>query len=535
MKRIVINKPRNIKCEICEKEISLYGFPSHLINVHNLKSTDYVNKFGEFRAPKRSQSIRNIQKITCGICNDIFSSVGMFVHLRDTHNLNPDEYTVNHDEYRPSKLREKSYIDRLKQVSDREKQICVICKQEFASGNLLGGHIKSAHLLSKKDYILNHVFNGIRPICECGCGRKVKLLNYYPYKVDYIFGHNNDGETNPMFGRHHSIETKKKMSIKAIERIKGGIGKTIDTEPELRFKAILDKFNIEYKHPYIINLGNRYASVDFYLPEKNLLIEIDGEYWHPDKLENLNFHILPNVISDKQKENVSNMIHLRENNIKTFEKYSTSKDLVFDFLLYSSKPYNQKINYKQKIINKEYFKICLDKKGKNYLKSYSWLLLKFLRTFQLTFPYPNLEENLEEIINKINKADLTKAYNPLSKEFSNNISVVGHNYLKYFFHSYWKSKFNGNKSPEETWLDDKIMKEVIEYRIGCNDSNEIFNFSLHQMVRGLSARRITISFFKPLLSAVIYFKFLGNKENPVVLDPCCGFGGRLIGIQIKIS
>ena len=41
-------------------------------------------------------------------------------------------------------------------------------------------------IVSLNHYILNFVFKGIRPTCGCGCGKNVKLLNYYPYKVDYI-------------------------------------------------------------------------------------------------------------------------------------------------------------------------------------------------------------------------------------------------------------------------------------------------------------------------------------------------------------
>ena len=75
------------------------------------------------------------------------------------------------------------------------------------------------------------------------------------------------------------------------------------------------------------------------------------------------------------------------------------------------------------------------------------------------------------------------------------------------------------------------MYDVISYRIGCNNSNEIFDFSLHQLIRGLSARRICISFFKPLLAATIYKHYIGDKQYPIVLDPCCGFGGRLLGFK----
>ena len=157
------------------------------------------------------------------------------------------------------------------------------------------------------------------------------------------------------------------------------------------------------------------------------------------------------------------------------------------------------------------------------------MFLKFIRTFHPDFPYPPQEEKLNDIIEKISKYDLVRVYD--SKEFKNNISNIGVNYLKSNFKSYWNSKFKGSLSPIKAWQNDEVMRKVIEYRIGINNSDEVFDFSLHQLIRGLSAKRYTISFFKPLLAAAIYKVFIGNKRNPIVIDPCAGFGSRLIGFK----
>jgi len=103
--------------------------------------------------------------------------------------------------------------------------------------------------------------------------------------------------------------------------------------------------------------------------------------------------------------------------------------------------------------------------------------------------------------------------------------------LKSHFMSYWKSRYSVNASPIQMWSDDETMKKIIKYRIGINNSDEIFNFSLHQLVRGISARRACISFFKPQLAANIYNHFLTGISNPSVIDPCAGFGGRLLGFK----
>jgi hypothetical protein len=75
------------------------------------------------------------------------------------------------------------------------------------------------------------------------------------------------------------------------------------------------------------------------------------------------------------------------------------------------------------------------------------------------------------------------------------------------------------------------MRRIIKYRIGINDSGEVFDFTYHQLIKGLSAARYTISFFKPVLAAAIYKEFIGDNNTPVVIDPCAGFGGRLLGFK----
>jgi tRNA G46 methylase TrmB len=156
------------------------------------------------------------------------------------------------------------------------------------------------------------------------------------------------------------------------------------------------------------------------------------------------------------------------------------------------------------------------------------MLLKFVRTFHPDFAYPDTIENLVDIQSKIKKFNYTVTDNV----FNNNTSNIGVSFLKSSFKSYWHSKYNKNqKTPVEVWHDDEFMKKVIEYRIGCNTSNEIFDFSLHQLLRGISAYRHTISFFKPIVAANIYKHFLGDIDAPIVIDPCAGFGGRLLGFK----
>jgi len=261
--------------------------------------------------------------------------------------------------------------------------------------------------------------------------------------------------------------------------------------------------------------------VDFYLPEENRYIEIDGEYWHPLNKENLNFQLISGFISEKKKEKINGLYRIRENDIGKIKSLN-------DLDLFSIQP-NMNIEYYQKIISKSYFENYIKLHGKEKLESYVWLLLKFIKTFQPNFPDIPTTESLDNIRDIINKNKIS--FNENTKVFSNVTSNIGISYLKSIFKSYWKSRYIQNVSPVEAWNDENIMKDIIKYRIGINNTNEIFDFSLHQLVRGISARRCCISFFKPQVAANIYRYFLSDKINPIVIDPCAGFGGRLLGFK----
>lgn len=99
-------------------------------------------------------------------------------------------------------------------------------------------------------------------------------------------GYINSPETRKkMKGRHHSIESRNKMSRIKIEYYSSsrcrGKGKTFDTKIELAVQSELDNRGITYEHPY--NAGG-IACVDFYLPKYRIVIQADGDFWHSPKI-----------------------------------------------------------------------------------------------------------------------------------------------------------------------------------------------------------------------------------------------------------
>jgi G:T-mismatch repair DNA endonuclease (very short patch repair protein) len=512
MKRIVKNSPKEIHCQICDKHISSYGMTSHLKYAHNITVNDYEVKYGIYRQQK-SASIhtRQVFKHTCKICNEQYSSVGMNVHLRDTHNISIAEYESKYNVFISNKR--KKYES---EKNDTYK--CLICGDTMISNKMLIHHI-SQHNINVIDYIKKYIFNNIPQYCKCGCNAEVKYKTQPPYKSEYISGHNS-AHSNPMKNHTYNSDTLEKMSLSAINRM--GITNKINTSIEIEFKSWLELHNIEYEQQY----KTVYGSVDFYIPLYDLCIEIDGEYWHPMKIENLTFRLLAVITADYRKDtNISKLIRIRENDIKKLSHYDNISDL---YQLNIPRKYN--ISYNTIIIDKSFFENFIKYKGIEKIRPHIRTILNFIRTVHPAFPYPEHAEALQYVLKKLSE---NKSNTILSGNKFNNTkcSSVGNKYLKSKFKSYWHSSYGNSKTPVEAWEDDNIMMNVIKYRIGCNNSNEIFDFSLHQMIRGLSAARYTISFFKPSLAREIYFKLIGDAEYPIVFDPCMGFGGRLVGFK----
>jgi len=164
-------------------------------------------------------------------------------------------------------------------------------------------------------------FEGNKMLCECGCGKEVKKGNRF------IHGHNrrnkkqtektkleisisrkkrkerlgflNSKETRKKSseshkgyrhlettkrkmseshkGRPHSEESKREMSNSHINYMLKNKDRFKDTSIEIAIEKELKKNNISYKKQvHIKNVG----IVDFFIPEANLIVECDGDYWH---------------------------------------------------------------------------------------------------------------------------------------------------------------------------------------------------------------------------------------------------------------
>jgi hypothetical protein len=95
-----------------------------------------------------------------------------------------------------------------------EKFICKECNKVYETLKGLSNHRFQKHKIKPQDTYDEYVLNGIKPICNCGCGIVPKFLTITNGYRDYVRGHssrvnNNWGHNSDAISKSH--ETQKKM------------------------------------------------------------------------------------------------------------------------------------------------------------------------------------------------------------------------------------------------------------------------------------------------------------------------------------
>jgi DNA mismatch endonuclease (patch repair protein) len=83
------------------------------------------------------------------------------------------------------------------------------------------------------------------------------------------------GEGNPFYGKHHTEATKE--LLRASSSKYRSLAPVLPTKPEKAIHNELLKLNVEFHSEHLIN--NKFC-VDVFVPKYNLIIYIDGCYWH---------------------------------------------------------------------------------------------------------------------------------------------------------------------------------------------------------------------------------------------------------------
>src|SRR4051812_24127526 len=93
--------------------------------------------------------------------------------------------------------------------------------------------------------------------------------------------------THAVSARMSSPEMLIALRNRIAKNIKNGNhnGKSSDTKPERAMKAFLDDHKIIYEHQYVLETNRGSWTFDFFLPEKNMFVEVDSQYYHTKSFE----------------------------------------------------------------------------------------------------------------------------------------------------------------------------------------------------------------------------------------------------------
>ena len=161
----------------------------------------------------------------------------------------------------------------------------------------------------------NSFYNRITTNCT-NCGKEINIIPS-EYNTTNHFGDNHNfcsqecyweyrkkyyvGEKSGRAGTTLSEEQIGKMSAGLMEWYKND--KRLNSKIQLKINGILDKNNIKYDREYLV----KYYSIDNYLTDVGLMIEVMGDYWHGSPLKynaktsNLNKTQQKDIKYDKQK------------------------------------------------------------------------------------------------------------------------------------------------------------------------------------------------------------------------------------------
>lgn len=152
-----------------------------------------------------------------------------------------------------------------------------------------------------------------RIITNCSfCGKEIEVIPYN-YNIKNELGESFNfcsqkcyhsfrsiyyiGDKCPAYGREMSEDLKNKLRTASLKRMKSE--DRLNSKIQLIINDILDKNKIKYEREYFI----KYYSIDNYLSDYNLMIEVMGNYWHSNPMRyNKNKYLM----NKKQKGWITN-------------------------------------------------------------------------------------------------------------------------------------------------------------------------------------------------------------------------------------
>jgi len=203
--------------------------------------------------------------ITCNHCDRSINTKGLSAHLTKLHDISFDEYV------KKNRIQFPQIIDcPICNTMTYGSTCSVKCRSIMQSIKQIGrqgwskGLTKDTHSGLKRMAEKASLRKGVNIWDRMSAETKIVAKQKMSIKAKI----NNAGNNNPMFGKTHSPESIQKIfkyrKISSLEQ------KLID---------FFDKNGIQYHFQFFIGDTDKYA-YDFKIKNKNIIIELDGDYWH---------------------------------------------------------------------------------------------------------------------------------------------------------------------------------------------------------------------------------------------------------------
>lgn len=180
---------------------------------------------------------------------------------------------------------------------------CIICEKEFECQKISTQQLCSPECQCKwqttRTGELNPRYTSIHYKCDW-CGKEYIMKKYKLKQKNHFCSWDCQRE---WYAKEYSQteEHKQESRERAIHMLENGQMPFVYTKPQILINNILDNNHIEYHNDYNI----KYYSVDNYLDQSKLMIEVMGDYWHSNPLvfdyNNLNEVQLKRIPKDKAK------------------------------------------------------------------------------------------------------------------------------------------------------------------------------------------------------------------------------------------
>lgn len=311
-------------------------------------------------------------------------------------------------------------------------------------------------------------------------------------------------------------------------------GSTITSKFEAGAFAQLQKAFPNIVRGKWFNVQDRKMCVDAWLPDENVMIELDGTYWHGlDRYDSFTLSQLESMTNDIRKDNdVLNkrmtLFRIKEgipltNVCSVQDLYDVAYRVISDGQVKKGKLIS--FEDKQVIVSRSTL-IRADNVWKE--KRLLPVMCALLRTLVKRdgWFYPPQQGTPEETLGD------------LRSDSSGQKATL---WLKSLARSYW----DVDGGPATLFNEPDNLESVLRYRMGLNNSKlrsyelndgttaetrETFDITLAEVRRGFIVQRKALSWFRPKDAFNIYKRFIREgTDSPVVWDPSIGFSARLSG------